>query len=248
MTILLLPFAVFQVGDEVSAKLSRQLSRMLGRDLEAALKSHGVNIRYLSSRGSDKEGKTGLVATAELPSPGDLETIARMYGADHCVSGRFGLSDKEILIEGRLFDVAKHQEVYAKRFETYPTYYFDAVEEFKLRIVQILGIQLTDEERVVLFRRATDSWQAYLYFLLAEDDRYAATIGILPHDPRGVVTLYKEALSIDPTFAEAQRGLEHFLVLLIEHQRVPQVEIELLLNELAAHLSPQFREAIKEIL
>jgi hypothetical protein len=247
MNLLVLPFAVFQQGDEVSAKLSRQLPRMIGSEIESAV-GEKLKARYLSSRGTDITGKSGLVAATELPSPGDLETVTRMYGGDLVLSGRFGLSDRDILIEARYFDVAKNAEVYAKRFETYPTYYFDAIEEVKLRATQLLGIELTDEEKVALFSRPTESWQAYLYHLLAEDDRYALTLGIPPHDAKGTITLYVEAAKIDPSFIQAKRGLEHLLVLLLENSLLNQTQLEVTLKELEEYVTPEFRHAIGELL
>jgi hypothetical protein len=247
MNILCLPFAVFQQGDEVSAKLSRQLPRMIGADIENAIGAR-LKARYLSSRGTDITGKSGLVASMELPSPGDLETVTRMYGGDLVLTGRFGLSDKEILLEGRYYDTSKKAEVYAKRFETYPTYYFDAVEEIKLRAAQLLNIELSDEERVALFSRATESWQAYLYYLLAEDERYALTLGIPPQDHRGAIELYKEAVKTDPTFIQAKRGLEHLLVLLLENNIISQTHLEIMLKELEDSITPEFVHAIDELL
>lgn len=247
MNLLVLPFAVFQQGDEVSAKLSRQLPRMIGSEIENAIGAR-LKARYLSSRGTDVTGRSGLVAATELPSPGDLETVTRMYGGDLVLTGRFGLSDRDILIEARYYETAKKAEVYAKRFETYPTYYFDAVEEIKLRATQLLGIELSEEERVALFSRPTESWQAYLYFLLAEDERYALTLGIPPHDHKGAITLYEEAVKIDPSFIQAKRGLEHLLVLLLENSIISQTHLEVMLKEMENSLTPEFKQAIEDLL
>jgi hypothetical protein len=246
MNLLVLPFAVIQ-QDEVAAKLSRQLPRMIGAEIENAIGAR-LKARYLSSRGTDITGKSGLVASMELPSPGDLETVTRMYGGDLVLSGKFGLTDREMLIEGRYYDTAKKAEVYAKRFETYPTYYFDAVEEIKLRAAQLLNIELSDDERVALFSRATDSWQAYLYYLLAEDERYALTLGIPPQDHKGAITLYQEAIKTDPTFIAAKRGLEHLLVLLLENSILNQTQLEVMIKEMGEFVTPEFTQAIDDLL
>src|SRR5690348_8590039 len=103
MRILLLPFAVFEQGDEAAAKLARQIPRMIGMELERAASSYGLNARYLSSRGTAATGEAGLVATSELPSITELSTTAEMYGADFVLSGRFGLSEKHLLLEAHLY-------------------------------------------------------------------------------------------------------------------------------------------------
>ncbi|HET6513029.1 MAG TPA: hypothetical protein VFH43_12615 [Candidatus Kapabacteria bacterium] len=247
MNLLVLPFSVFQQGDEVAAKLSRQLPRMIGSEIENAIGAR-LKARYLSSRGTDITGRSGLVAATELPSPGDLETVTRMYGGDLVLTGRFGLTEREILIEGRYYDVKKKSEVYAKRFETYPTYYFDAVEEIKLRATQLLGIDLGEEERVALFSRPTESWQAYLYYLLAEDERYALTLGIPPQDHKGAITLYQEAINTDPSFIQAKRGLEHLLVLLLENDLISQTQLEVMIGQMSEFVTPEFTQAIDDLL
>lgn len=114
---------------------------------------------------------------------------------------------------------------FSKRYETFPSYFFDALEEVKLRITQTLGLTLTDEERVDLFQRQTESWQAFLYFLLAEDERYGLTIGIEPLDLLQPIELYKEALNVDPGFGAAKNALEHYLIMLLERSDVSQTEI-----------------------
>lgn len=248
MTLLLLPFSVYQHGDEVAAKLSRQLPRMLGSALEPTLTMHHVDVRYLSSRGTGADGKPGLVATTQLPSLDDLETTARMYGADFVLYGKFGLSDREVQLEARLFDMRRGRDAYAKAYLTFPTYYFDAVEELKMRVIQTMGIAPGEDERALLFTRPTDSWQAYLYYLLAEDDRYAATLGILPHDTEGTIRLYREALEIDSEFTAAREGLQHFLVLAIEHQMLSEVVLYTIVQDLSQILDPEFITALNEIL
>ena len=246
MTILFLPFTAL-ARDEVTAKLCRQISRLIGSEVERAAEQHDMRSKFLSSRGSSADGSPGLVATLELPSPSDLETTARMYGADLVISGKFGLGERNLVLEARLFDTPKRREVFAKRFETYPSYYFDAIEEIKIRIVQTLGISLTDEERVVLLQRSTESWQALLYYLLAEDDRYALSLGIAPINPQGTLDLFREALTIDPEFTLALQSLQHFILLLIEQERVDLPALYTMLREYQEILPGEFQSALQEL-
>jgi hypothetical protein len=247
VTILLIPFAALH-QDEATAKLCRQIPRLLGRELEHALTAHSVAVRFLSSRGTTESGVAGLVASLDLPAPSDLETTARMYGADLVIAGRFGLTDTNLILEVRIYDAAKHQEVYAKRFETYPTYFFDSIEEVKIRIVQSLGIELADRERVALMSRTTESWEALLYYLLAEDDRYAAAAGIDVTMPRSTLELFRDAIRIDPEFSVSRNAMEHFILLLVEREAVSSNELRDILDQYRDSLSPAFHEAIEELL
>jgi hypothetical protein len=247
MRLLLTPFATFTAGDEPSAKLARQLPRMIGRDVERACAKHGLTAKYLSARGTTASGIPGLVATTELPSAKETENLAEMYGADLTLTGRFGLSDTALIIEGRLFRTSDKQEVYAKRFETYPTYYFDAVEEIKTRIVQSLGIELDEKERAELFTRVTESWQAYLFFLLAEDERYGISIGIVPGDILQPLELYRHAIETDSQFEEARTAMQHYVILLIEQDSANALPLVLALKSMNTIVPADFIEAIEEI-
>lgn len=243
MTILLLPFAALH-QDEATAKLCRQIPRLIGAELERALSEHGVSVRFLSSRGTSEVGKAGLVASLELPTPSDLETTARMYGADLIVTGRFGLTERNLILEARIYDTAKRQEVYAKHFETYPAYYFDSVEELKVRIAQTLAIDLSEQERVALMSRATESWEALLYYLLAEDERYALSLGIPVLQPLTTLGLFRDALRIDPEFAIARSAMEHYIVLIIE-SGIP-LDLRAVLTSFEDALSTEFVRAMQE--
>jgi hypothetical protein len=170
-----------------------------------------------------------------------------MYGADLIVTGRFGLTELNLILEVRLFDARKMQEIYAKHFETYPTYYFDSIEELKVRVIQSLGLELSKEERVLLMSRATESWEALLYYLLAEDDRYALSLGIGNADPRTTLNLFRDALRIDPEFTLARVAMEHFIVLLAEGDMAAKA-IATLVDRYRDSLSQEFVAAITEVI
>jgi len=220
LNILFLPFASFVEGDEATAKLSRQIPRRLGAELEKALKDHKVTTKFLSLRGTRADGAPGFAASSELPSTSDIITTGELYGATVALIGKLGFTEHNILFEARVIDIPKKSEVFAKRYETYPSYFFDAAEEVKLRITQALGIELSEEERIQLFRRITESWQAYLYFLLAEDDKYGLETGILPIEPYAALGYYKEALEIDPGFDAARLSMQHYIILLLQNEEL----------------------------
>jgi hypothetical protein len=247
MTVLFLPLAAL-IRDEATAKLCRQIPRLVGAQLEHAAKAHGVVARFLSSRGSAEDGTPGLVASIEVPAPSDLETTARMYGADLVVHGRFGLSERNLILETRIYHAKTRSEVFAKRFETYPSYFFDAVEELKVRIVQTLGVDLSDRERVALLLRPTESWQALLYFLLAEDDRYALTLGIKPTEPVSTLRLYREALTVDPEFQQAAEGLQHQVLLLLENDLLSLSDLARVREEFSSFLPPELLLLLEELI
>jgi len=247
MTILLLPFAVFNEGDEVSAKLARQLPRMLGSEIERSCASYDIAAKFLSARGSAQDGRPGLFSTIVLPELETLLQTGEMYGADLIIAGQLGLGDRELRLDMRIASRKKKAMVYAKHFETFPSYIFDALEEIKLRTTQLLGLALGEEERVVLFQRATESWQALLFFLLAEDERYGLTIGIQPGDLLQPLELYRESLLVDPDFAEARSGLEHYLLMLLELPDFAVPRLNLVVKQYGDYLSEPIKELLREV-
>jgi hypothetical protein len=248
LTILLLPFATLAAGDEVSAKLARQVARLIGADLERACANHGLKAKYLSSRGTAESGKAALAATTEMPSLTDMMLAAEMYGADLVCAGQLAVRDRDVHFEVHLAKPKQQAMLFAKRYETFPSYFFDALEEVKLRISQSLGLQLTDEERVDLFQRPTESWQALLYYLLAEDERYGLTIGVEPFDLLQPIELYRESLTVDPAFALAKNGLAHYLVLLLERSDISAPDLRGHIEGVAQYLDPELREVMREVI
>jgi hypothetical protein len=247
MTILLLPFASLVSGDEVSAKLARQIPRMIGADIDRACVKHNLSSRYLSSRGTAPDGTPALVATTDLPTGGDMNAQGEMYQAELVITGRVGLSDTGILLEVHIYDVKQKEERFAKRFETFPSYFFDCVEEVKVRITQLCRVDLAEEERLELFRRATESWQAYLYYLLAEDERYGLTIGVIPKDALAPLVLYHEALTTDRTFERAALGLQHYIILLLESDYASALAISQATTDMQEYLGAELIETLREL-
>jgi len=245
MTVLLLPFATLVEGDEVSAKLARQVARLIGTDLERACAAHDLKAKYLSSRGVGRDGKPALAATTEMPKLSDMIQAGEMYGAEVVCAGTLGVRDRDVHFEVRLANPKKRDAIqFSKRYETFPSYFFDALEEVKLRITQVLGLTLTDDERVDLFQRTTESWQAFLFYLLAEDERYGLTIGIEPLDLLQPIELYREALEVDPGFTAAKNALEHYLIMLLQRSDVDAAKLAGSIRSVQEFLSEELKEVL----
>lgn len=247
-TILLLPFATVSEGDEATAKLGRQMPRQIGREIEQALAGQNVRSKFLSMRGTARNGQSGFVATTTLPSFQEILHIGEQYGAEVVLTGKIGLGERNVLFEARVTNVQEKRETFAKLFETYPTYFFDTAEETKLRITQTLGLSLSEEERVALFRRITDSWEAYLYYLMGEDDRYGFETGIIPTHPIGAISYYEKALEIDPQFTSASDSLQHYFLLLLENGTFNSYALKEELERVKQHLPESFYEELTAIL
>ncbi len=219
--ILVLQFACTHSGDEAEAKLARQLPRSIGKKIQAA---EVAEVDFLSLRDT-VDGAVYFVNSTEVPDRTALQEMAANQGVRFILFGKAGAGER-ITIDAQVYDAESNDIVFRKFFETYAGYTIDALDEIAYRTVQLLAIgTLAEEQRVAMFRRETASWEAFLYYLMAEDDRYGLEHEIIPHEVELPVSAYLEALRIDPTMEEAERGLVRLLVELAErnlvaHERV----------------------------
>lgn len=205
--VLVLQYACTTSGDEAEAKLARQLPRAIGRKLHATevLHANFLALRYAV------EDVLQFVNVTDMPAKEELRDIAADNSVRFVLFGKVGAKER-ITIDGQLYDAEQDAVVFRKFFETYAGYTIDALDEIAYRVAtHVYTKELSPEQRVELFKRDTTSWEAYLYYLMAEDDRYGLSVGVIPPEPLLAVSAYTEALRIDPTMTAAERGLVVFL-------------------------------------
>lgn len=226
--VLLVQFAVERAGDEAAAKLARQIPRALGRRLAG---SGRFDVRTFIARDRDGDREV-FVNSTTVPDPDALAALAGMHHARFVLAGRIGVGER-IKMEVRVYDAGQGREVYAKGFDVYATYTFDSLEEITVRLAQIAGVEMTREERVALLRRETESWEAYLYFLLAEDDRYGLSLGLVPDRPLVTLDAYAEALTIDAEFESAESGAVAYILEALEREAITEADADASLERIA---------------
>lgn len=190
--LLILQFATGHANEEAEAKLARQIPRVIGRKLNL---TERMDARFLSFR--DKViGEEVFINSTQLPEHEALDEIAGHHAIRYVMFGKFGVGER-IKLEIHLYDAERRSEIFRKAFETYAAYTFDVFDEICVRTSQAVGIELEKKERVRLFQRDTLSWEAFLYYLLAEDDRYGLAIGVPPLDLSLPLNAYLESLRRD---------------------------------------------------
>lgn len=219
--ILVLQYACTRSGDEAEAKLARQLPRTIGKKIQAT----GVaEVDFLSLRDT-VDGTVYFINSTEVPDRAALQEMAESHHVRFVLAGKVGAGER-ITIDAQLYDAERRDVVFRKFFETYAGYTVDALDEVAYRTVQLLSPQaLAETQRVAMFRRETASWEAFLYYLMAEDDRYGLEHGIVPHDAGLPVSAYMEALRIDPTMEDAEQGLVRLLIDIAERNIVPHERV-----------------------
>ncbi|HYF03475.1 MAG TPA: hypothetical protein VEC36_08865, partial [Patescibacteria group bacterium] len=215
-TILTLPFVATESGNEAQAKLGRQLSRTLGQKIQA---SGQVESHFFAMRETVDE-KIVFVNTTQKPNSDELAEIAKNAKERFILFGKVGTSNK-VNVEACLYDAEAGKLVFHKQFETFAGYMFDTMDEITIRVLEAMKIDTNIEQRVQIFKRASDSWEAFLYFMMAEDDRYGLSVGVEPIDPNLPLNGYLEALTIDPHMKDAELGLITFVIDLLQYELIP---------------------------
>lgn len=214
-TILTLPFVASETGNEAQAKLGRQLSRIIGQKIQS---SEQVDAHFMAMRDTVKE-KIVFVNTTQKPDYDDLKEIAKNSKERYILFGQVGTTNK-INLEACLYDAELGKLIFHKNFETFAGYMFDTMDEVTIRVLEAMKIETNIDQRVQIFKRASDSWEVFLYFMMAEDDRYGLSVGVEPIDPNLPISGYLEALTLDPHMKDAELGLITFIIDLLQYELI----------------------------
>jgi TolB-like protein len=214
-TILTLPFVATESGNEAQAKLGRQLSRIIGQKIQA---SGQVDSHFMAMRETVNE-KIVFVNTTQKPENEDLKEIAKNAKERFILFGKVGTTNK-VNVEACLYDAEAGKLVFHKQFETFAGYMFDTLDEITIRVLEAMKIETNIDQRVQIFKRQSDSWEAFLYFMMAEDDRYGLSVGVEPIDPNLPMSGYLEALTLDPHMKDAELGLITFVIDLLQYELI----------------------------
>ncbi|MES2766746.1 MAG: tetratricopeptide repeat protein [Bacteroidota bacterium] len=226
-TILTLPFVATESGNEAQAKLGRQLSRILGQKIQS---SGQVNSHFMAMRETVNE-KIVFVNTTQMPNTDDLKEIAKNAKERYVLFGKVGTTNK-INVEACLFDAELGKLIFHKQFETFAGYMFDTLDEITIRVLEAMQIETNIAQRIQIFKRLSDSWEAFLYFMMAEDDRYGLSVGVVPIDANLPMSGYLESLTLDPHMKDAELGLITFVIDLLQYEIIKPEEAAAKLSEL----------------
>lgn len=242
ISLLILQFSTQHVNEEAEAKLARQIPRYVGRKLNL---TERFDARFLSFR--DKViGEEVFINSTHLPEHDALDEIAGHHGIRYVLYGKFGVGER-IRMEVHLYDARRRTEIFRKAFETYAAYTFDVFDEISVRTAQAIGVELDKRERVRLFRRETTSWESFLYYLLAEDDRYGLAIGVPPLDYALPMSAYVESLKRDPEAEGIEASAVGFVIEAMEAGAIDRDAAALQLERIAG-AAPEMTAARQALL
>jgi adenylate cyclase len=128
-----------------------------------------------------------------------LADVARDLGVRYVVEGSVQRAGDQIRIDAQVIDTTTGDHLWANRFDRRAADVFAVQDEISRDIVKSLGAKPTVSETARMARPPTASLEAYDYYLRGEQ---AARTG-RPSGLRDALGLYAQAVTLDPTFAEA---------------------------------------------
>lgn len=129
-------------------------------------------------------------------SPQNVRNIGQALGVGAVVEGTVRRSANQVRISVQLIDAATDQHIWAEEYDRELTDPFAIQSELALKIASALRTKLSPVEEARLKQRPTESVEAYLNYLRARDGEQTS-------DLTTVISLYKKAIQLDPTFALA---------------------------------------------
>ena len=153
----------------------------------------------------------------------NLRQIGEELGVGVVLEGAVQRSGDSVRITAQLIDAATDEHIWAKSYDRQLSMLnlFAIQSEISEEITRALRAALSDEEHVRLANIPTDSLAAYNLYTQGRDNLYKRRLGTM----QKAREQFEEAISLDPNYAEAYRGLaDSVLLLLNNHQAVPVEE------------------------
>jgi TolB-like protein/Tfp pilus assembly protein PilF len=148
-------------------------------------------------------------------SPQDVRSIGQALGVAAVLEGSVRRSANQVRINVQLINAATDEHIWAEEYDRELTDPFAIQSELALKIASALHTKLSAAEEARLKQRPTQSGEAYLNYLQARDGEQTS-------DLNTVITLYKKAIQLDPTFALAFARLSYIENVLYQSTGIPR--------------------------
>lgn len=137
-----------------------------------------------------------------------LEQIAQDLGVSQVVEGSVRRFEGRIRVNASLIIVASSRTMWSESYDVDESELFDLHKRLIKRIAEVLGVELTEQEKKLFVDPPTNNLEAYDYYLRA-GRRLLSTRekGEWVADIRQAMQLFRKAIELDPQFAEAHVGL-----------------------------------------
>ena len=141
----------------------------------------------------------------------DLPKVARELGVTHVLEGSVRKAGSRVRITAQLVNGSSNDHVWAERYDRELSDIFAVQEEISRQIVATLRVKLLAADAARLKRRGTKDAAAYDIYL-----RGRQLLNKEKEDEhRAAVEMFREAIRLDPEFADAHAGLADVLTQLL---------------------------------
>ena len=139
----------------------------------------------------------------------------------YVLEGSVRKADNQVRITAQLVDATTGDHIWAEYYDRPLRNIFSLQDEIVRRIVTTLNLQLTLEERGLLFKKRTDNLEAYDDFLRALEYSFTMT----KDDNERARQALEKAIALDPKYSDAYAELAwvYFMDFLFQWNRDPHV-------------------------
>ena len=131
------------------------------------------------------------------------QDIGMDLGVKYLLEGSVRKAGDRIRLTVQLIDTSNGHHLWAERFDRELTNMFALQDEITERIISALSVQLSGDEKQQLTNNATKSFEAYDLFLQGQISGAHFT----KEGMAQAATIYRQAISLDPSFARAYGAL-----------------------------------------
>src|SRR5713101_5275863 len=151
----------------------------------------------------------------------NVQDISRQLGVKYVLEGSVRKADNQVRITAQLVDATTGDHIWAEYYDRPLRDIFSLQDEIVRRIVTTLNLQLTLEERGVLFKKRTENQEAYDDFLRALE----YTLSITKDGNEKARQELEKAIALDPKYsdAHAELGWVYLIDLVSQWNRDPHV-------------------------
>lgn len=208
LQILVLPFSPLHPDADNPASSSeglygRQFAAELAEKL-GRLKETKGHFLLLTAKNPGNQNERGFLVMGEpIQDPASIVPLAEKFSAQYVVEG-FSAAQDGVALRLWIFDVVQRRIVAEEAFRFPPTEEaVGAAGIVALRLLQVLGISVSESGQQALRQVPTRSWDAYQYYLAGEDNEAAVKSGIALAGRESPLEPYINAVRIDPKFTLA---------------------------------------------
>jgi adenylate cyclase len=171
----------------------------------------------------------------------DAREVGRLLNVHAFLEGSVRKADDRMRITAQLIDVAHGGHLWSQSFDRKVEDIFSVQEDIARHVVAAMRVNLLEADSSRLKRRGTKNAAAYELYLrgrqLLNKEKEA--------ENRAAVEVFREAIRLDPTFADAHAGLADVLTQLLRQRVIPsEMSADALAaSQRAVELAPDLADA-----